>query len=85
MQNIQSQGIYGFTDSNKDEYVLKETYELTDDDHYNIDELNELFFFLTPKMVHENEIDVTTICIVKVHMIGGVLLGKPLLCLLNTG
>ena len=85
MRHIQSEGIYGFADNEKDEYVFDETYVLTDVDKYNVNELNKLFYFSTPKTVRKKDIDVAPICSVKIQMIGGMLLDKPLLCLLDTG
>ena len=85
MQNIRSESIYGFADNKNDEYAFDEGYALTDDDHYDIEELNESFYFPAPKTVCKKSNDVAPICIVKVRTIGGVLMDKPLLCLLDTG
>lgn len=41
MQNMQSEGIYGFSDDNKDRFIFDKTYVLTDEDNYKIDKLNE--------------------------------------------
>lgn len=86
MQNIQSEGIYGFADNDKEKYEFGKGYDvLTDEDQYGIDELNKLFFFPTPKMVHKKSIDVAPIHIEKLCTIGRVLLDNPLLRLLDTG
>lgn len=83
VNNINFKGLYIWNDDDPNA-AFNEAYELTSEDENNMNELNEHFFILTPKTVQIKK-DLAPVCIVKISMISGIQLDKPLLCFLDLG
>ena len=60
MHSVEKEGIYGYDESEKENYVFDSNFKLTQQDTKDLDELNQLIFYPTPKISRQTMKKTTT-------------------------